>query len=231
MAIKMQTYLYSSREMKVIMGLSDCELMHMRTCGKLAFIKKGNSFLYEIPNDKSVLEHPLGQQLINWYHGKHEVDIDNSPASSKSTSFLELLVNEILIPLDRRFGNIEITYGFTSAELKRYISKNSSNGTAPELDQHSACELNAAQNVICGRGGAACDIRTDNALSSDIVTYVVNELNFDRIYYYGPDRPVHISVNAEPLNHLQIMKVSDNGRRYPAQKAFGSETKVLAEKL
>jgi hypothetical protein len=59
----------------------------------------------------------------------------------------------------------------------------------------------------------------------------VQNLNYDRIYYYGELRPLHISVSQSPAKHLQVMKVSENGRRYPSIKAYGKDALHLAETL
>jgi hypothetical protein len=226
-----QKYFYTSTEIKAILSISGCQLMHQRQNNLLPFIKKGNSFLYEMPAQVSVLQHPLGKRLINWYFNKHLVDIDNNPKSSESKNALELLINEILIPLERKFGKIKITYGFTSAKLQQYISKHSPAGTAPKLDQHSASELNVAGRQICERNGASCDIIIENYSSSAVVRYIVSKLNYDRIYFYGAQRPIHVSVSDTPIKHLQIMRNSINGKRYPAQKAFDKDVIKLAEVL
>lgn len=217
--------------MKAILSVTDCELMHLRTSNKLVFIKKGNSFLYELPEDASLLRHPLGKQLINWFCEKHDTDIDNQPDNKESIAALELMVSEMLIPLEKKFGCLKVTYGFTSASLKRYIGTKSPSGTSPQIDQHSAYEENSNGKPICERGGVACDIIFDKVPSSEVVRYIVNRLNYDRIYFYGDQRPIHVSVSKEPIQHLQIMKESNNGRRFPAQKAFKHEAILLAESL
>ncbi|MCF6251230.1 MAG: helix-turn-helix domain-containing protein [Methylococcaceae bacterium] len=38
----------SSKEVKKILKVSDCELSHLRNDGKLVFMKKGNAFLYSL---------------------------------------------------------------------------------------------------------------------------------------------------------------------------------------
>lgn len=38
----------SSKEMRKALKVSSCELMHLRTKGKLAYVKKGNAYLYKI---------------------------------------------------------------------------------------------------------------------------------------------------------------------------------------
>ena len=37
----------TSKEAKKVLKVSDCHLAHMRTQGKLPFIKKGNAYMYE----------------------------------------------------------------------------------------------------------------------------------------------------------------------------------------
>lgn len=43
----------SSKEMMKELKVSSCDLMHLRTDGKLKYIKKGNSYLYLITGLKS----------------------------------------------------------------------------------------------------------------------------------------------------------------------------------
>jgi hypothetical protein len=184
-----------------------------------------------LPKDVSVLEHPLGQQLIGWYKNKHDIQIDNTPKNSSSRLALEQLVNEILLPIAKEFGKLQTTYGFTSPALQRYIKLHSPSGTAPDIDQHSASELNLNAKPICNRGGAACDIIVETQSMANIVRFIVKNLRYDRIYYYGSHRPMHVSCNEIPNAHLQIMKESKNGKRYPAKKAFGEATIKLSESL
>ena len=136
---------FSSSEMKKLLKVSDCDLMHLRTSGKLQYQRSGNSFLYSLPNDMSLLSHPLGKQLLDWHLNKHPETLSNIP-SPDSKSYLEMLIAEILIPTERKFGALTVTYGFTSSKLAAYISKHASTGTAPQLDQHAACELNSKNN-------------------------------------------------------------------------------------
>ena len=222
----------TSTETKAILKISDCELMHMRIQGKIVFDKQGRSYLYELPEGYSILQHPLGNKLLHWYSGKHSFSESNTPVTQESASALERLLLEILLPINRAIGKPDITYGFTSFSLKKYIQRFSPNGTSPDLDQHSAFEKNSNDKQICSRGGAACDFLIEGVSSSDIVRYIVKNLNYDRIYYYGVDRPLHVSIHpTEPLKHLQVMGTSSKGRRYPSTKAFGDDAVKLAEKL
>lgn len=223
--------MFSSKNIKAISKVNDCELMHLRTSSKITAIKKDNAYLYELPHGKTALEHPVGQQLLNWYQTKHDVELCNEPEHPSSRSALEDLIAEILLPIYRKYPNIKITYGFTSATLKKYIAKHSPNGTAPTLDQHASYELNNAHNPICDRGGAACDFIVPNIATSEIVRFIVEHLNYDRIYYYGNDKPLHVSNAQKPIKHLQIMAESDKGRRFPSKKAHGDAAIALAKEL
>lgn len=225
--------LFSSKEFKQLLGVSDCELMHLRVSGKLRFVKKGNSFLYQLDDKNLLLKHPLANQLVNWYQEKHHISIDNSPKEVESINSTLKLIETVLLPVSKKFGDVKITYGFVSPELNRYIQKNSSSGTYPSIDQHAGSELNSANNHICKRHGLACDfiINGYENQMDQVMLFIVSNLSFDKIYYYGNDRPIHVSVGDESERHLQIMNVSDKGRRIPGKKAYGNEAKILAEEL
>jgi hypothetical protein len=230
-SLKVNNPLYfSSAEMKKLLKITDCELMYLRTAGKLQFQKSGNAFLYSLPNEMSLLSHPLGKQLLEWYLSKHPATLSNIPSVS-SKPFLEMLIGEILIPTEREYVALTITYGFTSSKLAAYIAKHSSSGTAPQLDQHAVCELNSKNNEISKRTGSACDFIVPNQSMAEITRFIVKNLNFDRIYYYGNNRPIHVSISDTPIKHLQIMCESSSGRRYPGTKAFGDNAILLAESL
>jgi hypothetical protein len=228
-----QELLFSSKEFKQLLGVSDCELMHMRVSGKLKFIKKGNTFLYQLHDKQLLLNHPIANKLLNWYQERHPITINNSPKEVESINSTLMLIETILLPISKNLGNIDITYGFVSPELNRYIQKKSSSGTYPSIDQHAASELNQANSQICKRHGLACDFIVNGYENKmdQVMLFIVNNLDFDKIYYYGNDRPLHVSVGHESERHLQVMNVSDKGRRIPGRKAYGNEAKVLAEEL
>ncbi|MBA6349924.1 hypothetical protein [Colwellia sp. BRX8-9] len=225
--------LFSSKEFKQLLDVSDCELMHMRVSGELKFEKKGNAFIYQLHDKRLLLKHPIANNLLNWYQEKHHISIDNSPKEVESINSTLDLVETVLLPVSKKFGDVRITYGFVSPELNRYIQKNSPSGTYPSIDQHAASELNNFSNHICKRHGLACDfiINGYEKQMDQVMLFIVNNLDFDKIYYYGNDRPLHVSVGNESERHLQIMNVSDKGRRIPGRKAYGNKAKILAEEL
>jgi len=205
----------------------------MRVAGKLKFVKKGNAFLYQLHDKKLLLKHPVANNLLNWYQEKHVISLDNFPKEVESINSILELIETVLLPVNKKFGDVKITYGFVSQELNRYIQKNSPSGTYPSIDQHTASELNNANNHICKRHGSACDffINGFENKMDQVMLFIVKNLDFDKIYYYGNDRPLHVSVGNESEKHLQIMNVSDKGRRIPGRKAYGNEAVKLAEEL
>lgn len=172
-------------------------------------------------------------QLIHWYKTKHAIEISNIPTSEQSKIQLDNLVNNILEPINKVLGAVNITYGFTSPELVRYIQKNSPSGTAISLDQHASHEVNLKENRINKRDGAACDflVKGYEKKMNHVVHFIVNNLNFDKIYYYGKDRPIHVSIGQYQEKHLQVMCISKNGRRYPGKRGFGESAVKLVEEL
>lgn len=174
----------------------------------------------------------LYAQLLNWHQARHQFAGDNTP-SAASERFLVQLTNQILLPVAEHFGQLTITYGFTGPALSRYIQRLSPAGTAPGLDQHACTEVNSKGSTICHRPGAACDFMVQGyeERMHEVALFICQRLSFDKLYFYGGNRPIHISVSDEPLRHLQLMQQSTNGRRYPGKKAFGDNAIALAKEL
>jgi hypothetical protein len=111
------------------------------------------------------------------------------------------------------YGAIEITYGFCSAALARQIE----GGIAPKLDQHAAHELNRRGQLICERGGAAVDFLIRDEDMFEVSEWIAAHLPFDRLYYYGPARPVHVSFG--PQAKREVIDIEErNGRRIPRRR-------------
>ncbi len=115
---------------------------------------------------------------------------------------LRLLCQELAEPIIDEFGRdrFQLTYGFCSADLKRWLAKKDpvtglKNGrVSPNLDQHMAHEVNRNGNYYCSRLGAACDFRITDLLSDELIEWIVSQrLPFDSLYFYGANRPIHIS--------------------------------------
>ena len=130
-------------------------------------------------------------------------EIDPFPKNLEETlSALETLCQYIIDPVIDGFGRdrFQLTYGFCSADLKRWLAKKDpatgkKHGIAtPSLDQHMAHEVNRNGRYYCDRLGASCDFRVLDLPSDALVDWVVAQgLSFDSLYFYGRDRPIHIS--------------------------------------
>lgn len=128
------------------------------------------------------------------------------PSSPESQVALEALARELLDPVIACFGRerFEMTYGFCSDDLRRHLlRKDPSTGRRygridPRVDQHMAYERRPDGKLYCERPGAACDFRIRDLSSRDLVEWILERgLPFDSLYYYGPDRPIHLSHGAE----------------------------------
>ena len=128
-------------------------------------------------------------------------------------AYRELAI-EILDPVVRQYGQPRLTYGFCGTELRRAILTNQSPGIAPGLDQHAACELNQRGRVICPRQGAAVDLIYPGKNSYQVALWLAQHTPFDRLYLYGPDRPLHISYGPEQ-NRALVELTTHHGRRMP----------------
>ncbi len=115
---------------------------------------------------------------------------------------LQSLNQLILDPVIDDFGleRFRLTYGFCSPDLKRYLEQRHpitsiKNGRVdPKRDQHMAHELNRNGKYYCDRLGAACDFFLEGVPSHQIVEWFLAQcLPFDSLYFYGSDRPLHIS--------------------------------------
>lgn len=131
---------------------------------------------------------------------------------------LQSLCAEILTPMIEAFGydRFFLTYGFCSKDLKRWLAKRDpetglKNGrVTPSLDQHMAHEVNRNGKYYCDRLGAACDFRIMDVGSDAVVEWIVTErLPFDSLYYYGADRPIHISYG--PQHKRDIWTFTEKG--------------------
>lgn len=122
--------------------------------------------------------------------------IDPYPWSSESVDAIALLFLHIIDPIIDHFGlgSFHLTYGFCSIDLKRCIQTHKTGRICPAVDQHMAHELTPSGNYYCNRLGAAADFLIKDVKSNALVRHIKHtSLPFDSIYYYGEERPIHIS--------------------------------------
>ncbi|MEO0986821.1 MAG: hypothetical protein AAFY20_14895 [Cyanobacteria bacterium J06639_14] len=134
---------------------------------------------------------------------KYADQIDPYPKNPEETiPALEALCNRIIDPVIEAFGRsrFQLTYGFCSVDLKRWLAKKDPvtgikhGRVSPNLDQHMAYELNRNGQYYCSRLGAACDFRIVDLPSDALVEWILEQaLPFDSLYFYGAERPIHIS--------------------------------------
>ena len=149
--------------------------------------------------------------LIQCGETRQRLGIANLPLNPATYNALHDLTTKILDPVIEYFGSIRLTYGFSSAELTRNILR----GIAPKLDQHAACERGPRGALICERGGAACDFLVEDEDMREVADWIVANLPFDRLYFYGPDRPIHVSYAPEPAGLAYRMVASPTKRPMP----------------
>jgi hypothetical protein len=137
---------------------------------------------------------------------------NNVPNSKKTYEALRELAQTILDPVWDEFGPIELTYGLSCPSLFRHIDKR----IYPPRDQHASYELNNNGNLVCPRGGAAADFRCSNISSLHIAQWTVKNCPFDRFYFYGIDRPIHVSIGPDKSSQITLMQFSATpDRRIP----------------
>lgn len=137
----------------------------------------------------------------------------NAPEQPETWTSLRRLCEEVLEPVRARFGPPRITYGFASCALTRKIHVR----IAPALDQHAGHEVKRSGQPICCRLGQAVDFFVPGVSSVDVALWIVEKLPFDRLYFYGEDRPLHVSVGPDNSRQITAMLASANGRSVPRQ--------------
>ena len=152
------------------------------------------------------------RDLIECSETWHRTHIDNTPHSADSYNALFDLATQILDPAIDYFGAIKLTYGFSSKALAASIHGR----IAPKLDQHIACERNRHGQLLCAREGAAVDFLVEDEDMRDVARWIWQHCPFDRMYYYGQNRPIHVSVG--PANSREAYEMVPKGTRLLPRK-------------
>jgi len=135
----------------------------------------------------------------------------NTPLQPETWASLIRLCDDILEPVRARFGPLRITYGFASSSLTKNIGER----ICPALDQHAGHELKRTGEHVCRRLGQAVDFAVSGVSSADIALWIAENLPFDRLYFYGEDKPMHVSVGPDDTRAITAMLRSASGRRVP----------------
>jgi DNA phosphorothioation-associated putative methyltransferase len=151
------------------------------------------------------------QDLISAGETFKNETISNVPAVPETYLALRQLAKEIIDPVISYFGEIELTYGFCSRQLAAKIPGR----IDPRLDQHASCEVNTKGNLICARKGAAVDFIVQSESMLEVAQWIVENTNFDRMYFYADDRPLHVSIGPENKKEVVFMKRYESGKSVP----------------
>ena len=152
------------------------------------------------------------RQLIECGETQAQTALPNLPKQPDSYTALYDLAANILDPVIDYYGPVKLTYGFSSPEL----AKNIKGRIAPKLDQHAACELNRKGEPVCPRLGAAVDFIVEDEDMEEVARWIIANLPYDRLYFYGKDRPVHVSYSEQPARESwEMREVEVGGKRVP----------------
>jgi len=154
------------------------------------------------------------RQLIECGETQHSTSLANCPKQPESYTALYDLALNILDPVIEYFGMISLTYGFCSHELGKHIKKR----VAPKLDQHASHELNTKKNLICPRLGAAVDFIVEDENMREVADWVAENTPFDRLYFYGEDRPIHVSYGPDQKKEYIDLVLTKTGKQIPKKR-------------
>jgi DNA phosphorothioation-associated putative methyltransferase len=162
------------------------------------------------------LDDPCGRyltyrQLIECGEAQQRTRLPNLPREPETYTALFELAENVLDPIIEYYGSIKLTYGFCSPDLARVISCR----IAPELDQHAAHEKNRRGKYVCRRLGAAADFLVEDENMHDVVDWISENVPFDRLYFYGPNRQIHISYSANPKKEIVEFIQTEDGKSTP----------------
>lgn len=186
--------------------LSELESRRLRIDG---FSLSDSTFIPDI--DAMCGAHFTYRDFLECGDTQAKVNLSNTPQSPESFNALYQLATELLDPLIDYYGPIKLTYGFCSPALSKLISGR----IEPKLDQHSSCELNKNGKLICERRGAACDFIVEDEDMKEVADWIIDNLPFDRLYYYGEDRPIHLSYGPQQSRSAVHMKKTSLGNLVP----------------
>ncbi|UVW30697.1 DNA phosphorothioation-associated putative methyltransferase [Massilia sp. H6] len=161
--------------------------------------------------DKACGGHFTYRDFIERGETQASTGLPNRPRQPATYTALHDLARQVIDPVVDYFGMVELTYGFCSAELARVIPGR----IAPKLDQHAGHELTRTGRPICDRLGAACDFVVADEDMEEVALWVAANTPFDRLYFYGKDRPIHVSYSATPARQFVRMTTNASGMRVP----------------
>ena len=163
------------------------------------------------------------RQLIECGETQATTGFPNLPKQPDSYTSLYELAKNVLDPVIEYFGMIQLTYGFCSPELSKKIPAR----IAPKLDQHCAHELNSKKHLICERLGAAVDFIIEDENMNEVAEWIIENTSFDRLYFYGENRPIHVSYSSKPKGECVDMIQNKSGGCMPKVRKLHRSPSIL----
>ena len=151
------------------------------------------------------------RQLVECGQTQQRTHISNVPKEADSYTALYELATKVLDPTIEYFGMINLTYGFCSRALSKLIVGR----IAPDLDQHASHEKNRLGRPICTRLGAAVDFYVEDEDMMEVAEWVAANTPFDRIYFYGSNKPIHVSHGPVRATEFVEMRATATGKLVP----------------
>ncbi len=183
-------------------GPSEEELSQELELARLAIINEELVDSETIPDlDQRCGKYFCYRDFIECGETQHRLATPNIPKSPKTFNAIYALATQVMDPIVDYFGGVKLTYGFCSPDMSKHIKSR----VAPKLDQHASYEVNRRGLPICDRGGAACDFLIDDEDMSEVADWIIENLPFDRLYFYGAKRPIHVSFAPGQLKSAYAM--------------------------
>jgi DNA phosphorothioation-associated putative methyltransferase len=163
--------------------------------------------------DQACGQHFVFRDFVECGEAQRATQLPNVPLNPATYNALHQLAADVLDPVIEYFGGIKLTYGFSSPALSRHINAR----VAPKLDQHASCEHRKNGDYVCERLGAACDFLVENENMREVAEWILDKLPVDRLYFYGEDRPLHVSVGPQNKREAYAMVRRTSGHVVPAK--------------
>lgn len=161
--------------------------------------------------DEACGRHLTFRALVEAGETWRRVRVPNLPEQPATWAALRGLAADVLDPVIEEFGPIQVTYGFASPALARHVPGR----IDPSRDQHAGHELRPDGRPVCPRLGQAVDFAAAGVCSGRIAAWIATRGFFDRLYFYGPGKPLHVSVGPERARVIVAMTEGPSGRRIP----------------
>lgn len=165
--------------------------------------------------------------------------INPYPQEEKTLDWIRQLGDKVIKPIEKKFGasNFALTYGFCAKGLLTFLRTTNPKTGKPfgriyeKVDQHMGEELNRNGKPYCKHPGIACDFYIKGVSSKDVLAWLLIDSNipYDSIYYYGEDRPIHISYGVKQRKQAYRFTEKNTPVRIKAEEFEIKEVKKPVE--